>query len=119
MPHLTKWPATVREFGDMAAERGLGIVAMWDELEREFGPIPMPPAGYTLAHGSSDRWIGDEVINRRWIITPAWYASTDSHSIEVWMADHQAPTYGDLTPAEARELGAALIQAAQAAEAGE
>lgn len=112
MPDSIKYPATVKEACRMAAK----LRATLSEFLESIGPLPMPPADYTLAPGCSDRWIGPEVVSRRWIITPAWDATTDTHSLEVWMADHTPPTYGNLTPEEARELGAALIQAAQAAD---
>jgi hypothetical protein len=109
----TKYPATVRELGDMAEELGMKA----SELLEMLGPIPMPPAGYTLAPKSSDRWIGTEIINRRWILTPVWHSTTDSHSVDVWMADHMPPNYAELTPAEATELAAALLHVTKAARA--
>jgi hypothetical protein len=87
------------------------------ELLEMLGPIPMPPAGYTLAPKCSDRWIGTEIINRRWILTPVWHSTTDSHSVDVWMADHEPPNYAQLSPTEAAELAMALLQATQPARA--
>ncbi|MDI3194803.1 hypothetical protein QK290_10620 [Pseudarthrobacter sp. AL07] len=109
MTNATNWPATVRELGDMAEKQGLNIVELMDELEREAGPIPMPPAGYTLAPGCDDLWVADETMNRGWILTPGWKFDT-GHCINVWTVQDR-----DLTPTEALELGTALIQAAQAA----
>jgi len=113
MNKTTKYPATIRDLGNMAEERGMNIVELFEEL----GPIPMPPAGYTLAPKSSQRWIGTEIINGRWILTPAWDATTASHSVDVWMADHEPPNYANLTAAEATDLATALLQATQAARA--
>lgn len=84
------------------------------EFLEMLAPIPMPPVGYTLAPKSSDRWIGTETMNRGWIITPVWNATTNTHSLEVWMADHKAPNYAELTPAEALTLAADLTAVANA-----
>lgn len=105
----TKYPATVRELGDMAAQLGMKPT----ELLEMLGPIPMPPAGYSLAKGSDVRWIGPGRVTRRWIITPAWNATTDARSLEVWMADHKAPNYAELSPTDAIDLAADLIAAAR------
>ncbi|MDV8148538.1 hypothetical protein [Arthrobacter sp. B10-11] len=113
MNKTTKYPATVRELGDMAEK--LGMTA--SELLEMLSPIPMPPTGYTLAPKSSHRWIGPEIINGRWILTPVWDATTDSHSVDIWMADHEPPHYAGLTPTEATDLAAALLQVTQAARA--
>lgn len=106
----TKMPATVREAGEMAAKLGMPLSEFLDML----GPIPMPPAGYTLAQGSQRRWIGQEIVKSRWILLPVWDAATDRHSFELWMADHQPPQYGSLTAAEALELAADLAATARA-----
>jgi hypothetical protein len=111
--NTTKYPATVRELGDMAEKLGM----LPSEVLELLGPIPMPPAGYTLAPKSSQRWIGTEIINGRWILTPVWDATTASHSVDVWMADHEPPNYANLAPAEAADLATALLQATQAARA--
>jgi hypothetical protein len=110
-----KTPATVREAGDMAHKLGMTL----SEFLQMLGPIPMPPVGYTLAPRSEDRWTGPETFNRGWIITPAWNATTDTHSIEVWMADHTPPQYANLSPADALQLAADLTAAARAAGATE
>lgn len=112
--NTTKYPATVREAGDMAHALGMKLPEFLEML----GPIPMPPAGYTLAPKSSDRWIGEEKMHRGWIITPAWSAATNTHSLEVWMADHKAPNYATLTPAEALTLAADLTAVAEALPGG-
>ncbi|GAA4047659.1 hypothetical protein GCM10023063_38780 [Arthrobacter methylotrophus] len=76
-----------------------------------------PPAGYVRYKKGSDRWTGPEIIKRGWIITPAWNSTTGLHSIELWTANHEPPTYSVLSPDEAIELAADLIAAAQAARA--
>lgn len=110
MNKTTKYPATVREAGDMAEKLGMKL----SEFLEMLGPIPMPPAGYTLAPKSSEKWIGTETMNRGWIITPAWNATTNTHSLEFWVADHRAPSYANLSPADAFQLAADLTAAARA-----
>jgi|GEM_PF-4161659 len=105
----TKTPATVRELADMAREQGKTLVEMLDII----GPIPMPPAGYILAQGREDKWIGHEIVNRRWIITPTWNVP-NGRALEVWMADHKAPRYAELSQADAVQFAADLLAAAQA-----
>lgn len=119
--NTTKYPLTFRDSCNMAEERGSTAVDLLEML----GPIPTSPAGYALAHGSDFRWTGPEIMNRRWIITPVWTWNSDggTHSIELWMADHEAPDYAVLTPADAIQLAADLaavaskIAAAEATEA--
>lgn len=115
--NTTKYPATVRELGAMAAKLGMKA----PELLEMLSPIPMPPAGYTLAPKSDTRWIGPETMSRGWIITPAWTWNSNggAHSIEVWMADHTPPRYANLSPADALQLAADLTAAARAAGASE
>lgn len=111
MTQLTKWPATVNGLVSTALERGVNPADLLVELERDLGPCPRPPAGYTLTRGKSDLWIGDDVVNTGWILTPGWKFDT-GHCINVWTVKDR-----DLTPTEALELGTALIQAAQAERA--
>jgi hypothetical protein len=106
-----KYPTTVRGLADMAAEQGKTLAEMLDII----GPIPMPPAGYTLAQGPEVKWIGHEMVNRRWIITPTWTVTT-GRALEVWMADHEPPRYAHLSPEDALQLAADLITAARAVE---
>jgi hypothetical protein len=105
----TKTPATVRELAEMAHEQGKTLTEMLDSI----GPIPMPPAGYILTQGHEDKWIGHEIVNRRWIITPTWNVH-NGRSLEVWMADHEPPSYAHLSPEDALQLAADLITASQA-----
>lgn len=111
MTQSIKYPTTVREAGERAAQEGL----LLSEYLESRGPFPMPPSGHSLAQGSSSRWLGHEIVNRRWIITPTWDAATDSHAIEVWMADHKAPSYAELSPADAVQFAADLLTATRAA----
>ena len=113
MFNTTNWPATVRELGDMAIQRGLKLSELLEELERDLGPMPRPPAEYNLAPKSDELWIADETINRGWILTPGWRANT-GHSINLWTVNHR-----DLTPSEALELSWALKVAALAGIAAE
>jgi len=91
-----KTPATLVELGDMAHEMGVSVVHLLEMLP----PIPIPrrPAGYTLAEDSDDYWSGQGIIKRGWIITPVWNSTTDTHSLDVWLAEHYAPTYANLSP---------------------
>lgn len=107
--NTTKYPATVRELGDMAEARGMTATRLLEVL----GPIPMPPAGYTLAPKSDTRWIGTETFARGYIITPAWDYRTQKHSIELWTAKPKKQD-ATLTPAEALQLAADLTAAVQA-----
>ncbi|WP_258802778.1 hypothetical protein [Pseudarthrobacter sp. NS4] len=113
--NTTKYPATFREFAETAIELGMTLPRLLEVL----GPIPMPPAGYTLAPKSESRWIGTETIARGYIITPTWDYRTQKHSIEVWMAEHEAPDYAVLSPAEALRFAADLTAAVQAVAAHE
>lgn len=108
--NTTKYPLTFRDLGRMADDMGISPVDLLEML----GPIPTSPDGYTLAHGSDFRWTGPEIMNRRWIITPVWTWNSDggTHSIEVWMADHERPTYANITPAEALQLASDLTAVA-------
>jgi len=92
----------------MAAKLGMTLPEFLEML----GPIPMPPAGYTSAKGGS-RWIGEDITRRGWIITPAWNATTNTHSIELWTANHEPPRYADLSTADALQLAADLTAVAQ------
>ena len=111
--NATKYPSTVREAGDMADALGMKL---WEFLEM-LSSTPAPPAGYTPAKGSDGRWLGPETVKRGWIITPVWNAITGAHSLELWMAEHRAPNYANLSPSEALELAADLTAAARALEA--
>lgn len=106
----TKTPSTVREAAEMAHAANMPLSQFLDTLPA----IRKAPAGYVLAEGTDDRWIGAETINRGWIITPAWNSTTGAHSLELWVANHRPPNYADLSPADALALAADLITAAQA-----
>ena len=108
-----KASVTVRELGDIAQ----GDFKAFLSLIENFGPWPMPPAGYTPAPNSDDRWVGSETIKGGWILTPTWYASTNTHYVEMWAAEHYPPNYTRLTAAEALELASDLAATARAAQA--
>jgi hypothetical protein len=85
------------------------------ELIGMLEPWPKPPAGYVLAEGTSDIWTGTDIVQRGWIITPSWNATTDRHSIELWTAKGSPDeVLSHLTPAEAIQLAADLTTAARA-----
>lgn len=113
MSQLTAWPATLLELANLSRQTDEMPTATLDALEAELGPCPLPPRGYTTAAGSSTRWIGPETTSRAWMITAAWDFTTDSHSIEVWLAEHQPPSYASLSPADALQLAADLAAAAR------
>lgn len=108
-----KRPYTMRELGEWASDNDMDILQALDF----FTPWPTRPEGYTLPKKSEYRWTGHEVIHGRFILTPVWDARTDTHSVDVWMADHQPPNYANLTPAEATDLATALLQVTQVARA--
>ncbi|WP_422757260.1 hypothetical protein [Paenarthrobacter sp. C1] len=145
MKHTIKVPTTVREIGDLAEQLDMGFTEILDFFAESCGPnwwnhdhedftvefferseyvaqelghtTPEPPSGYDLADGCSDHYVGDEYAKRGWIITPAWNATTNRHSIELWLADHEEPRYADLAPEDAYDLAADLIIAARAVTA--
>ena len=104
-------PATVRELGDMAEQRGMSATDLLTELASAL-PAPQPPAGYTLAEGCSDYYVGTETRTEAWVVVPGWDAAAGAHRVEAWPTNDR-----NLTPAEALELAAALTAAAKAAEA--
>lgn len=106
-------PFTLRELGDWCNSHEMTILQGLDF----FAPWPTAPAGYTLAPKSETRWIGPETMARGYIITPVWDATTNTHSLDVWMADHKKPNYATLTPAEALQLAADLASTATAIKA--
>lgn len=115
------WPMTMGGLIEDALRLGRTPSEHFAKLEKKLGPVPQSPAEYTLAEGSDFRWIGPEIMNRNWIITPAWTQTSTggTHSIEVWMADHERPTYANITPAEALQLAADLTAVATALIEGE
>lgn len=101
---------TVREAADMAVKEDLTF-GQWLE---KYGPtITMPPAGYTLAPKSENRWIGTEKMNRGWIITPVWDGATNRRTIELWTSKDPDESDARLTPMEAIQLAADLIELAK------
>lgn len=106
-------PYTMRDLVHWASENDMDVLQALDF----FAPWPTRPEGYTLPAKSDHRWIGPEIYHSRFIVTPVWDARTDTHSIDVWLADHKRPNYSNLTPAEAADLAAALLQATEASRA--
>jgi hypothetical protein len=112
---INNWPATLGELADLAEKQGKRLSDLVTELERDLGPCPMPPKGYTLAKGSSGYWTGPEIFARAYIITPGWNSATNTHHVELWLSkDHQP-----MTPIEAMRLGLDLAKAANALGVGE
>jgi hypothetical protein len=105
----TNRPTTVRELGDMAEQLGM----LPSELLEELGPWPTPPAGYTMTKGDEDRWIGNDVVNRQYIVTPVWNGATNSRSIDLWTSREPGESDAHLTPLEAIELAADLVTMAR------
>ncbi|MET3718332.1 hypothetical protein [Arthrobacter sp. UYEF21] len=104
-------PATVRELGQMAEARGMKASELLEELAAQL-PTPQPPAGYTLAEGCSDYYVGTETKTDAWVVAAGWDADTATHQIEAWTVKDQ-----NLTPAQALEMAAALTAAAKAGHA--
>ncbi|MFE4078525.1 hypothetical protein [Paenarthrobacter sp. YIM B13468] len=109
MPHTIKRPATVRELGKMAEEMNMTAAQLLEFL----GPWSEPPEGYTLDPHSDVRWLGPETYHQKWIITPVWNSTTDTHSFDIWLAEHQPPNYAQLSAEDALELAAALAAASK------
>ncbi|WP_248760238.1 hypothetical protein [Pseudarthrobacter sp. SSS035] len=139
MQHRIKAPTTVAELGDLAEWLGMDIVEVWDLLDDALGEkwwkhglgevtftfssavaappqAPTPPSGYVRSKKGSERWIGDDIVKGPWIVTPVWNAATNTHTIELWMANHKRPRYAQLSPADAYDLAADLIAAAKTAQ---
>lgn len=113
MPKTSNYSATLRELAAMAAEQGRPMPDVFAELEADLGRLQMPPAGFQLAPGCADHWIGEAVGGDGWTVTPAWNATTHRHSVEVWTEEGHT-----LTSAESLEFAAALLEAARNGLAG-
>lgn len=105
MNNTIKRPATVRELGEWCEQNEKTIL---EGLEF-FSPWPAAPDGYTVDPKSDDRWLGPEQYHEKWIITPVWNATRDTHSFDVWLADHQPPHHTEISPEQALELSQTLI----------
>lgn len=106
------WPATVREAADAAEKAGMPLSNYMEWLEQQLGPMPVRPANFVLAKGHKGRWVGPEIMNRHWIITPTWNSVTNARSIELWTAKGDDETDSKLTPLEALQLAADLMNLA-------
>ncbi len=93
-------PTTVRDLAQMAEQRGVKP----SEL--------LPPAGYTLAEGCSDYYVGAETKTDAWVVVPGWDADTAAYRVEAWTVNDKI-----LSPSEALEMAAALTAAAKDADA--
>ena len=131
MDNTIKRPITLRELGDLSENLKLPIQETWSLLTNALGeewwehdhhevtlalgstPSLAAPAGYELAEGCSDHWTGREIMNRGWIVNQAWNSTTGQSTIELWVADHEAPSYGNLTPADAINLATDLLALAK------
>lgn len=119
MTNATNWPATVRELANLAEQRGVRLGEIYGLLEDELGPCPLPPAGYRLAKGTEDVWTGEDIVNRNYIMMPAWNAATNQRSVELWTAKGSPDeSFTSLTPAEALQLASDLVKLAKDAIAG-
>lgn len=107
MTHTINWNMTVVEAANLAIQQGYGTFAEW--IGDHSDSWPKRPEGYTLPRRSEYRWVGPEIVHSRFILTPVWDARTDTHSVDVWMADHQPPNYANLSPSESTELATALM----------
>jgi hypothetical protein len=109
MPETTKnWPALIRELAQQAQSEGKSLPDLAAELTDELGPVPLPPVGYSLAHGCDELWVGAEITNEKYTITPSWNATTNTHTVELWLSEDAQP----LTTTEAFKLGLDLAKAA-------
>jgi hypothetical protein len=108
--NTTKYPATVREAGEMAERLGMNL----SEFLEVLGPIPRPPAGYTQHGASGKRWIGPEIVGPHWILTAVWTATTNETTIEVYTATHVGEKYTHLTPSQALAMAADFVELSEA-----
>jgi hypothetical protein len=129
--HLIKVPTTVPELCKLADELDKNPSEVCGLLEHALGMdwwerggeevtvdvSPQPPEGYVRAKGCTGHWINAEkqIIDRGWIITPAWDAATNRHTVELWTANHKPPKYANLSPADALRLASDLTAATQTA----
>jgi hypothetical protein len=109
----TVYPATIHELGDMAEARGMGIVALMEQLM----PFPEPPAGYIASEEVDGLWTAPEIRAAGVVVIPTWNYRTQSHEVELWTGkgtDDEAMVR--LCPADAVQVSASLTAAARAAK---
>lgn len=109
----TLYPATVRELGDMAHDRGMTATALLEELE----PFPVVPADYLLSEGVDGLYLGREIEAAGVVIIPTWDYRTQTHEVELWTGkgtDNAAMVR--LSPADAVQVSTGLTAAARAAK---
>lgn len=130
-----KIPATFLEFAQLADDLGMKAHDLLGELDRVFGVNcwakdgadlsfsvttlgfqddgeVIAPAGYVLAEGVTDTYVGAETVSSAFIIRPSWHAATGLFSIEVTPADGTGD-YQALAPEEALKLAADIKAATE------
>lgn len=119
-------PRMVPDFFNLAKELGMEGSDLIRELDRVFGAdwIDVPafsvttpgvqdsgeviaPAGYVLAEGVTDAFVGAETVSSAFVIRPSWHAVTGLFSIEVTPSDGLGD-FQTLAPDEALKLAADL-----------
>ncbi|MFJ6355414.1 hypothetical protein [Pseudarthrobacter oxydans] len=127
-----KMPESVLAFANLADDLGMKAHELMGQLEQTFGSDSLlhvsafsvttlgvqdsgeviAPAGYVLAEGVTDTYVGAETVSSAFIIRPSWHAATGLFSIEVTPADGTGD-YQALAPEEALKLAADLTAAAE------
>ncbi|WP_146072478.1 hypothetical protein [Arthrobacter sp. 4R501] len=107
----TLYPATVREAGDMAEAQGMKL----SEFLETLGPLPTPPAGYTMSECVDGLWTAPEIEApvMGMVIIPAWNYRTQRHYIELWThKGTEAESLVHLSQTGAHKLAAVLAEVA-------
>lgn len=126
-----KMPKTVPAFAMLALEIGMNPADLMKELDRVFGDRwcdepsfsvstlgvqdsgeVIPPAGYELAEGVTDIYVGAETVSSAFVIRPSWHAVTGLFSIEVTPSDGLGD-YQTLAPDEALKLASDIKAATE------
>lgn len=119
---IIKMPKTVPAFATVAAEIGMNAGDLISDLDRAFGEHwcnepsfsvstlgvqdsgeVVPPAGYELAEGVTDIYVGPETLSSAFVIRASWHAVTGLFSVEVTPADGLGD-FQTLAPDEALKL---------------
>lgn len=98
-------PNTVRELFEQAAARGIQP----SEYLAELGPIPMPPAGFSLKESSTEEWpmwSGPTFEGKGWKVTTDW---TVSEGVTFYV---DGDSDNAIQGAEAAKIAAALAEVA-------
>lgn len=128
-----KMPRYVTDFAQIADDLGMKAHQLMASLEQVYGERwikgeverfsvqtlgvqesgeVIAPAGYVLAEGVTDTYVGAETVSSAFVIRPSWNAPTGLFSIEVTPADGTGD-FQTLAPEEALKLAAALTSAAE------